>query len=119
MIACTQSSKSTATEYISYETVEVKPEYPSGMGELSKYLSRNVRYPVTCQENGVQGTVIVQFIVDKEGSVEEVSIATGVDSHLDAEAMRVIGMMPKWKPGKHEGKEVNVRCTIPVGFRLQ
>ena len=119
MIACTQSAKSTASDYITYEAVEEKPEYPGGMGELSKLLSSNLKYPLTSQENGVQGEVLVQFVVDKEGNVEEVTVFKGVDPYLDAEALRVIKMMPKWKPGKHEGKEVNVKCTIPVGFRLQ
>ena len=119
MMACTQSSQSNATEYISYETVEEKPEYPGGMGELSTFLSRNLRYPTICQENGIQGKVIVQFVVNKEGSVEEVAVATGVDPYLDKEALRIVKMIPKWKPGKHEGKVVNVKCTIPIGFNLQ
>ena len=115
MIACTQSAKS----IMSYEEVEVKPEYPDGMGELGKLLNSNLKYPLISFENGVQGEVLVQFVVDKEGNVEEVTVFKGVDPYLDAEALRVIKMMPKWKPGKHEGKEVNVKCTIPVGFRLQ
>ena len=119
MIACTQSAKSTASDYITYEAVEEKPEYPGGMGELSKLLSSNLKYPLKSQENGVQGEVLVQFVIDKEGNVKEVTVSKGVDPYLDAEALRVIKMMPKWKPGKHEGKEVNVKCTIPVGFRLQ
>ena len=119
MIACTQSAKSTASDYITYEAVEEKPEYPGGMGELSKLMKSNLLYPLISFENGVQGEVLVQFVVDKEGNVEEVTVFKGVDPYLDAEALRVIKMMPKWKPGKHEGKEVNVKCTIPVGFRLQ
>ena len=115
MIACTQSAKS----IMSYEEVEVKPEYPGGMGELGKLLNSNLKYPLISLENGVQGEVLVQFVVDKEGNVEEVTVFKGVDPYLDAEALRVIKMMPKWKPGKHEGKEVNVKCTIPVGFKLQ
>ena len=115
MIACTQNVKST----ISYEEVEVKPEYPGGMGELSKLMKSNLLYPLISFENGVQGEVLVQFVIDKEGNVVEVTVSKGVDPYLDAEAIRVINMMPKWKPGKHKGKEVNVKCTIPVGFRLQ
>lgn len=115
MIACSQ----TASDYITYEAVEEKPEYPGGMAELINFMSRNIKYPIISQENGVQGKVFVQFVIDKEGNVEEVAIATGVDPYLDAEALRIIKMMPKWKPGKHDGKEVNVKCTIPVGFRLQ
>ena len=115
MIACTQNVKSTS----SYEEVEVKPEYPGGMGELSKLMKSNLLYPLISFENGVQGEVLVQFVIDKEGNVKEVTVSKSVDPYLDAEAIRVINMMPKWKPGKHEGKEVNVKCTIPVGFRLQ
>ena len=95
------------------------PEYPGGVGELMKFLSTNVKYPVIAQENEIQGRVIVQFVVKKDGSIEDVQIAKGVDPVLDKEALRVISSMPKWTPGKQDGKAVNVKYTVPVMFRLQ
>ena len=95
------------------------PEFPGGMGECMKWLGKNIKYPTIAQENGVQGRVIVQFVVTKEGNIEEPVVANGVDPYLDAEALRVIKAMPKWKPGKQRGKEVNVKYTLPIHFRLQ
>ena len=102
-----------------FQVVEEMPEFPGGMGECMKWLSKNIKYPTISQENGVQGRVIVQFVVTKEGNIEEPVVANGVDPYLDAEALRVIKAMPKWKPGKQRGKEVNVKYTLPIHFRLQ
>ena len=118
MVACTQNSKSTVSECISYEEVEEKPVYPGGMGELSAFLGHNLKYPLISQENGTQGEVIVQFFINTDGRVDEVSVVTGVDPFLDKEAIRVVKLMPKWSPGKQGGKEVKVKCTIPIGFAL-
>lgn len=117
MIACTQISKST-TSYISYETVEEKPEFPGGMAKLNHFLGEQLRYPLAAFQNGIQGKVIVQYVINKEGHVEDVSVAKGVDPFLDAEAVRIVKLMPNWKPGKHQGKEVNVKCTQIVKFEL-
>ena len=102
-----------------FQVVEEMPEVPGGMGECMKFLAKNIKYPTIAQENGVQGRVIVQFVVNRDGSIVDPVVMRGVDPHLDKEALRVIGMMPKWKPGKQRGKEVRVKYTVPVMFRLQ
>ena len=102
-----------------FQVVEEMPEFPGGMGECMKWLSKNMKYPTISQENGVQGRVIVQFVVNKDGSIVDPVVVRGVDPYLDKEALRVIAMMPKWKPGKQRGKAVRVKYTVPVMFRLQ
>ncbi len=99
--------------------VEVMPEFPGGTSALMKYLNSNIKYPTICMETGVQGKVIVQFVVDKDGNITNPVIARGVDPYLDKEALRVINSMPKWKPGMQNGKKVRVKYTVPVVFRLQ
>lgn len=102
-----------------YEVVEKMPEFPDGgMPGLMKYLSANIRYPEAAHKDGTQGRVTVQFVVGKDGSIGNVSILRGVDPALDAEAIRVISGMPKWKPGTQKGEPVNVKYTVPVMFRL-
>ena len=102
-----------------FQVVEEMPEFPGGMAECMKWLSKNMKYPTISQENGVQGRVIVQFVVNRDGSIVDATVARGVDPYLDKEALRVVGQMPKWKPGKQRGKEVRVKYTLPVMFRLQ
>ena len=102
-----------------FQVVEENPEFPGGMKECMKFLSNNIKYPQISQENGVQGRVIVQFVVNRDGSIVDAVVARGVDPYLDKEALRVVGLMPKWKPGKQRGKEVRVKYTLPVMFRLQ
>ena len=100
--------------------VESMPEFPGGQQALFKYLSENVKYPVIAQENGIQGRVICQFVVNKDGSIVDVEVVrSGGDPSLDKEAIRVIKSMPKWKPGKQRGKAVHVKYTVPVNFKLQ
>ena len=100
--------------------VESMPEFPGGQQALFKYLSENVKYPVIAQENGIQGRVICQFVVNKDGSIVDVEVVrSGGDPSLDKEAGRVIKSMPKWKPGKKRGKPVRVKYTVPVNFKLQ
>ena len=101
-----------------YQVVEEMPEFPGGMAECMKFLGKNIKYPTIAQENGIQGRVIVQMVVTKEGDLAEAKVVSGVDPNLDAEALRVINSMPKWKPGKQNGEAVNVKYTIPVMFRL-
>jgi len=99
--------------------VENKPEYPGGDAALMKYISENIKYPVIAQENGIQGRVICQFVVNKDGSIVDITVVRGVDPSLDKEAVRVIKSMPTWKPGKQRGKAVRVKYTLPIVFRLQ
>ena len=102
-----------------HQVCEEMPEFPGGMQECMKWLGKNIKYPTISQENGVQGRVIIQFVVNKDGSIVDAQVARGVDPYLDKEALRVVGQMPKWKPGKQRGKEVRVKYTLPVMFRLQ
>jgi len=99
--------------------VENKPEFPGGDQALMKYIAENIKYPVIAQENGIQGRVICQFVVNKDGSIVDINVVRSVDPSLDKEAIRVIKSMPKWKPGKQRGKAVRVKFTLPIVFRLQ
>ena len=102
-----------------FDVVEEMPSFPGGQGALMAFLSSNIKYPVVAQENGVQGRVIVGFVVEKDGSISDVKVMRSVDPSLDREAQRVVKAMPKWKPGKQNGSAVRVKYTVPVVFRLQ
>ena len=101
-----------------FDVVEQMPEFPGGMPELMKFLQENVKYPEEAMKNGIQGRVLIQFIVEKDGSISEAKVIKKVNELLDAEALRVIGEMPKWTPGKQKGEAVRVKFTLPVTFRL-
>lgn len=102
-----------------FEVVEQKPSFPGGDGALMSWLSQNIKYPSIAAEVGVQGRVIVQFVVEKDGSITDVKIAKSVDPSLDKEAARVIKSMPHWIAGRQNGSPVRVRFTVPVTFKLQ
>ena len=102
-----------------FTVVEEMPDFPGGQGELMKFIAKSIKYPVIAQENGIQGRVVCTFVVNKDGSVVDAEVLRGVDPSLDKEALRVIGTMPKWKPGKQRGKPVRVKYTVPITFRLQ
>ena len=102
-----------------FDVVEQMPDFPGGQAALMSYLSKNIKYPTIAQENGTQGRVIVQFVVNKDGSIVDAKVARSVDPCLDKEALRVINSMPKWKPGMQRNKPVRVKYTVPVMFRLQ
>ena len=102
-----------------FTVVEKQPDFPGGTAELMKFLSKNIKYPVIAQENGIQGRVVCSFVVNRDGSIVDIQVMRGVDPALDKEAVRVIGTMPKWKPGEQRGKPVRVRFILPVQFRLQ
>lgn len=102
-----------------FDVVEEQPSFPGGQGALMQWLHDNIKYPVIAAENGIEGRVIVQFVVSKTGSISDVRVARGVDPSLDKEAVRVVNNMPKWTPGKQNGTTVNVRYTLPVTFKLQ
>ena len=99
--------------------VEEMPEYPGGMGEMMKYLSRHIKYPAEAKQKGEQGRVVVSFIVGKDGKLRDFEVKRSVSPALDAEAIRVVKDMPAWKPGRQRGKEVDCRFTLPVSFSLQ
>ena len=102
-----------------FDVVEEMPSFPGGQGALMQYLASNIKYPVVAQENGVQGRVIVSFVVERDGSISDVKVARSVDPSLDREAQRVVKSMPRWSPGKQNGSTVRVKYTVPVVFRLQ
>ena len=109
---------STAKEEV-FMVAEQMPEYPGGMKEMLKFLQENVKYPENAMKNNVQGRVIVQFVVEKDGTPTEFKVLRSVDPDLDAEALRVMKAMPKWKPGMQKGQVVRVKFTVPVSFKLQ
>lgn len=102
-----------------FDVVEQMPSFPGGPSALMKYLSENVRYPVVAQENGVQGRVVVSFVVEKDGHITDVKVVRSVDPTLDKEAARVVKSMPNWIPGKQNGSAVRVKYNVPVSFKLQ
>jgi len=101
-----------------FMVVENMPEFPGGDLGLMKFIQKNVRYPAIAKEYNITGKVYVSFIVDRQGSVTNVKIVRGVDKNLDAEALRVVSLLPKYKPGKQRGKAVRVMFTIPINFTL-
>ena len=111
----TEQSPSDAT----FQVVEEAPEFPGGMQACMVFLAKNIKYPVSAQEAKIEGRVIVQFIVKKDGTIADPIVMRGVSPELDAEALRVVSLMPNWKPGRQRGKTVNVKYTIPIMFRLQ
>ncbi|UKK63077.1 TonB family protein [Prevotella communis] len=101
-----------------FDVVEQMPSFPGGKEALMKFISENVKYPKEAEEKGLQGRVVVRYIIEKDGSISEVEIVKSVNEYLDAEAIRVVNAMPKWKPGKQKGEPVRVKFTLPVTFRL-
>ena len=102
-----------------YDIVEVMPQYPGGMPELMQYLAKNIKHPIQAQKKGIEGRVTVRFIVEKDGSISNVTVVRHIHPLLDKEAVRVIKAMPKWSPGMLNGKPVRVKFNIPVAFRLK
>lgn len=109
----------TVEEETEFIIVEEMPMFGSGTTDLMKYLSANIKYPTVSAEQGVQGKVVVQFVVGTHGEILNPVVVKSVDPYLDKEAIRVISTMPKWKPGKQRGKAVRVKYTVPVVFKLQ
>ena len=113
------SGKTKKTDSKVYNKVEQMPVFPGGQEALFNYICKNVKYPPKAETNGIQGRVVVTFVITKEGKVKNVKILKKVDPNLDAEALRVVRSLPDWIPGRKAGKAVNVKYTIPVTFRLQ
>ena len=102
-----------------FTIVEEMPSFPGGDAERNKFLAENIQYPQQATENGIQGTVYVSFVVDSKGNVTDVKILRGIGGGCDEEALRVVRMMPKWHPGKQNGKNVRVLFNMPIYFKLQ
>ena len=102
-----------------YDTVDQLPEFPGGMPALISYLQNNIKYPKDAEKQKVEGRVLVQFVVETDGSISDVKVAKEVFPSLDAEGIRVVQTMPKWTPGKHKGKIVRVQYTLPIVFSLK
>ena len=100
-----------------FAVVEEMPKFPGG--NVQKWISKHIKYPMIAQENNIQGKVFVQFVIEKDGSVSNVQVTRSVDPSLDKEAIRVIQSMPKWTPGKQRQKPVRVSFTVPINFQLQ
>ena len=117
MMALPMNAQSESSTKV-YDAVDEMPSFPGGLNGLMTFLAQNMVYPVTAQENGVQGRVIVSFVVETDGSITDVKVARSVDPSLDREAMRVVKAMPKWTPGKKDGKPVRVKYTVPMVFHF-
>lgn len=102
-----------------FQVVEQAPEYPGGMAALMKWIGKEIRYPSIAQEMNIEGKVIVQFVIGRDGSVRDVQVIRSVDPSLDQEAVRVVKAMKKWIPGRQRGEAVSVRFTLPISFKLQ
>ncbi|WP_418331937.1 energy transducer TonB [Segatella sp.] len=113
------NEESVYNEVNEIDKVDEKPSFPGGESAMKSYLNSNVKYPDVAQENGVQGRVIVESIIEKDGSMSDVKVIRSVDPSLDREALRVVKAMPKWTPAKLKGIPVRTKCTTPVVFRLQ
>lgn len=101
-----------------YTEVDEQPEFQGGVDKLMSFLARNIKYPKEAMRKGIQGRVITNFIVNKDGTISNIVVKEGVNKQLDAEAIRVLSKMPKWKPGKNNGEIVRVNFTLPVTFRV-
>lgn len=105
-------------EDIIHVRAEVQPAFPGGQAAMMKFLKENLKFPSICAENGIQGRVVVSFVVNKNGSIEQVEVLSGVHERLDAEAVRVVKLMPTWTPGQMQGHAVRTKFILPVTFRM-
>ena len=110
--------KVTQDDDVIFMVVEQMPKFPGGDQAMFKYLSENIRYPENAHKNGIQGRVLCQFVIDRDGKVTDAKVVRGVDKDLDLEALRVVTEMPAWEPGRQKGKPVRVKYTLPINFRL-
>ena len=101
-----------------YDLVDEMPSFPGGLEELYKWIDNNVQYPAVARENGIEGRVILKFIVEKDGSLSDSTVIHSVHPMVDREALRLVGQMPKWNPGRRAGVPVRVRYCLPIKFKL-
>ncbi len=113
------SQEEQVEEHEIFIVVEDAPNYPGGEVARIKFLQENIRYPQMARESGIQGTVFLQFVVERDGSVTDIKVLRGIGGGCDEEAIRVLKLMPKWNPGKQRGRPVRVQFTMPIRFTLQ
>jgi protein TonB len=118
ILVARQDDEEEEEEDLPLPRVEVMPQFPGGDAALQKYIATHVQYPAIARENSLQGKVFVQFVINKRGEVENVSIIRGVDASLDKEALRVVQSLPNWSPGLQNGRPVRVLYTVPINFKL-
>ena len=118
MTANAQKTVVSQTDPKVFDTVEQMPEYPGGMQAMIEFLQTNMKYPEDAAKQKVEGRVMVQFVVETDGSVSDVHVAKQVFPSLDAEAIRMVQAMPKWTPGKDKGRVVRVKYNLPIVFRM-
>ena len=118
LFSFTTSTAQTKKNDMVFDVVEVMPQYPGGQIAMLKYIMENIKYPEQAMKEGIQGRVTVRFIVEKDGSISNVKPVLSVHPLLNKEAVRVVESMPKWSPGKQNGKPVRVRFNVPVMFKL-
>lgn len=102
-----------------YNNIEIMPEFPGGFSELRNFLTSNVNYPESAKTNNIEGRTLVSFVVEKDGSITDIEVLRGFDKYCDAEAVRVVSTMPKWKPGVKDGETVRCRFTLPFTFKIK
>jgi protein TonB len=102
-----------------FKVVEQMPSFPDGQAALLRYLAQNIEYPTIAKENGVEGMVVVQFVVERDGSIAGATVVKGIGAGCDEEALRVVRGMPKWQPGKQRGQPVRVQFNLPIRFKLE
>lgn len=102
-----------------FKVVEQMPSFPDGQAALLRYLAQNIEYPTIAKENGVEGMVVVQFVVERDGSIAAAQVVKGIGAGCDEEALRVVRGMPKWQPGKQRGQPVRVQFNLPIRFKLE
>ena len=112
------ASNNNTDDDVIFSVVENEPEYPGGEKALYNYIIKNVKYPKSALDKGIEGTVIVEFVVEKNGKISNVKAVKSVSPELDAEAIRVVSKMPKWKPGVQRGEKVRSRWRLPINFQL-
>ena len=118
LFSFTTSTAQTKKNDIVFDVVEVMPQFPGGLAAMLKYIRENIKYPEQAMKKGIQGRVTVSFIIEKDGSISDVKPVRSVHPLLDKEAVRMVKSMPKWSPGKNNGKPVRVRYNLPVMFKL-
>lgn len=119
MISATANAQQSKHQGKIYDVVEVMPEYPGGMSEMMNFLRQQVKYPEAAKKKGLQGRSVIHFVVEKDGNLSDFKVVSSAGKMLDAEALRVVKTMPKWKPGRIKGKPVRVKFNLPIEFRLK